>query len=342
MTVAATRVRKATLVAIISLLTAGTAWAQDVADFYRGRSISMVVGFNPGGGADTYARLIARYLGRYIPGNPAVVVRHMQGAGSVIAANYVFNVSPRDGSEIGLFAGNIIIDPLIGGTQHKYDTRAFHWIGAPASDSQVCLASATTSFKTIDDLFTREMITGTAGTATLDFPLTMNNVIGTKLKLVRGYRGSAALRIALERGEIEGICGVGFSSMRTAGLLAPGRTNNLVQFGLTKNPQMPDVPFIFDYAKSDEDRQIFTLIFGWLDLERPVAAPLGTPANRVQALRDAFDRTMKDPALLADAEKAHVEISPMSGEGIAKFVDNVSRTPASVTTRAARILERSR
>jgi tripartite-type tricarboxylate transporter receptor subunit TctC len=342
MTSGAVRIPNAILTFLMLLLTAGNAAAQDVADFYRGKSINMIVGFNPGGGADAYARLIARHLGRYIPGNPTIVLRHMQGAGSVIGANYVFNVSPKDGSEIGLFAGNIIIDPQIGGTQYKYDARAFNWIGAPAADSQVCLASAKTTFKTLDDVFTREMIVGVAGTATIDFPLTLNNVLGTKLKLVRGYRGSAAIRLALERGEVESICGVGYSSMLTAGLLDPAKTNILVQFGLTKNPNMPNVPFIFDYAKTDEDRQIFKLIFGWLDLERPIAAPPGTPPERVQALRDAFDKTMQDPAVHAEADKLNLEISPMGGAAIAKFVEEVSRTPASVTARAARVLERSK
>jgi tripartite-type tricarboxylate transporter receptor subunit TctC len=322
------------------LLSAHAAPAQDAAEFYRGKSISLVIGFNPGGGADTYARLVARHLGRHITGNPTVVVRNMQGAGSVVAANYVFNVSPKDGSELGLFAGNIVIDPLIGGTQHKYEAGAFNWIGAPSSDSNVCLSSPTTTFKRIDDVLQREMITGTSGTSTLDFPLTMNNVIGTKFKLVKGYAGSAALRLAMERGEIEGFCGVGYNSMRTAGLLTPDKANILVQVGLSKNPHMPKVPFIFDYAKTDQDRQIFTLVFGWLDLERPIAAPPGTPANRVQALRDGFDRAMKDAALLADAEKVNVGIEPMSGAAIAKFVEDASRTPPAVTARAAQILGR--
>ena len=314
--------------------------AQDAADFYRGRTITLIAGFNPGGGADTYARLIARHLGRHVAGNPTVVVRNMQGAGSVIAANYVFNVSPKDGSELGLFAGNIVIDPLIGGTQHKYETRAFSWIGAPSSDSNVCLSSPKTAFKSIDDALKREMITGTSGTSTLDFPLTMNNVIGTKFKLVKGYAGSAALRLAMERGEIEGFCGVGYNSMRTAGLLTPDKSNILVQVGLSRNPHMPTVPFIFDYAKSEADRQIFTLVFGWLDLERPIAAPPGTPADRLQALRDGFDRAMQDPALLADAEKVNVGIEPMSGAAIARFVDDASRTPPAVTARAAQMLGR--
>jgi tripartite-type tricarboxylate transporter receptor subunit TctC len=335
-------VRVALSAAIAVLAFSEVAPAQDAAEFYRGKTINLIAGFNPGGGADTYARLIARHLGRHVAGNPSVVVRNMQGAGSVIAANYLFNISPKDGLEIGLFAGNIVIDPLIGGTQHKYDARAFNWIGAPSSDSNVCLSSPKSAFKTIDDAIKREMITGTSGTSTLDFPLTMNNVIGTKFKLVKGYAGSAAMRLAMERGEIEGFCGVGYNSMRTAGMLAPDKSNILVQVGLSKHHDMPNVPFIFDYAKTEEDRQIFTLVFGWLDLERPVAAPPGTPADRVQALRDGFDRAMKDPALLAEAEKVNVDIEPMTGAAIAKFVDDASRTPPAVTARAARILGRTK
>jgi tripartite-type tricarboxylate transporter receptor subunit TctC len=317
-----------------------SAHAQDAADFYRGKTVSLVAGFNPGGGADTYARLVARHLGKHIPGNPTVLVRNMQGAGSVIAANHIYNVSPKDGTELGLFAGNITIDPLIGGTQQKYDARKFGWIGAPSSDSNVCVASLSSPFKTIDDVIKREMITGAAGTSTLDFPLVMNNVIGTKFKLVKGYRGSAALRLALDRGEIQGFCGVGYNSMRTAGL-TDGKVNILVQIGLAKNPHMPNVPFIFDYAKSDEDRQIFRLVFGWLDLERPIGAPPGVPPERLQALRDGFDRAMKDPALLADAEKTQLGIAPMSGAAIAAFVEEAYRTPAAVAKRAAQMLGRT-
>ncbi len=324
---------------VFTAILPSAAHAQDAAEFYRGRTVSLIAGFNPGGGADTYARLVARHLGKHIPGTPTVVVRNMQGAGSVIAANHIYNVSAKDGSELGLFAGNITIDPLIGGTQHKYDARKFNWIGAPSSDSNVCLSRPESTFKTIDDVIRREMITGTAGTSTYDFPLVMNNVIGAKFKLVKGYGGSAALRLAMERGEIEGFCGVGYHSMRTAGL-TEGRANILVQVGLARNPHMPNVPFIFDYAKEDQDRQIFRLVFGWLDLERPIGAPPGVPQERVKALRDAFDRAMKDPALLADAEKAQVGIEPMSGSAIAAFVDEAYRTPADVAAKAAQMLGR--
>jgi tripartite-type tricarboxylate transporter receptor subunit TctC len=331
-------------VPLAAILFAGScvqvAHAADVADFYRGKTVNLTAGFNPGGGADTYARVIARHLGKHIPGNPTVIVRNMQGAGSVIAANHLYNVAAKDGTELGLFAGNITIDPLMGGTQHKYDARKFNWIGAPSADSNVCLSSEKSPFKTIDDVIAREMITGTAGTSTYDFPVVMNNVLGAKFKLVKGYAGSAALRLAMERGEIEGFCGVGFNSMRTAGLL-DGRANILVQVGLQKNPHMPDAPFIMDYAKSDQDRQIFRLVFGWLDLERPVGAPPGVPEDRVNALRGAFDEAMKDPALLADAQKAQVDIEPMTGKGIASFVEDAYRTPPEVAAKAAQYLGRT-
>jgi tripartite-type tricarboxylate transporter receptor subunit TctC len=328
----------ASLAAILACLS--SARADDVADFYRGRTVNLIAGFNPGGGADTYARLVARHWGKYIPGNPTLIVRNMQGGGSIIAANHIYNVSAKDGSELGLFAGNITIDPLIGGTQQKYDARKFNWIGAPSSDSNVCLSSLASPYKTIDDVLKREMITGTAGTSTYDFPLVMNNVIGAKFKLVKGYGGSAALRLAMERGEIEGFCGVGYNSIRTAGL-ADGKANILVQVGLAKNPHIPNVPFIFDYAKSDEARQIFRLVFGWLDLERPICAPPGVPEDRIKALRDAFDATMKDAGLLADAEKVQVGIEPMGGQAIAAFVEDAYRTPPAVAAKAAQMLGRT-
>jgi len=321
------------------VLCAPTARADDVADFYRGRTISLIAGFNVGGGADAYARVIARHLGAHIPGGPAVVVKNMQGAGSMLAANHIFNVSPKDGSEIGLFAGNIVVDPVIGGVPSQYDARRFNWIGAPASESNICVASPASVFKTIDDTFRTEMVTGTAGTSTYDFPVVLNNVLGTRLKLVKGYAGSAALRLALERGEIDGFCGVTLDSMRTAGL-TDGKANILLQIALKRNPALAAVPFVMDYAKREEDRQVLRLLFGWLDLERPLAAPPGTPVDRVKALRAGFDAAMKDPALLADAAQASLGIDPMDGSAIASFVEEVYQTPPAVAARAASLLGR--
>jgi tripartite-type tricarboxylate transporter receptor subunit TctC len=314
--------------------------ADEAAAFYAGRTVNLIEGFNVGGGADLYTRLVAAHWAHHIPGHPNIVVENMPGAGSMTAANHVFNVSPRDGSEIGLFAGNIAVDPVIGGVPSQYDSRKFRWIGAPAAESDVCIASRNSSFKTFDDVLHRDMITGAAGTSTLDFPVVLNSLLGTKFKLVKGYRGSAGLRLALERGEIEGFCGLGLDSLQSLGL-SERNVRILVQTALKADPRLPGIPIITDYAKSAEQRQVMQLIFGWLVMDRPFAAPPETPADRVAALRTAFDQTMSDPAFRADAEKAALSLSPMRGQDIAAFVDEVYRTPDAVARKAAQLLGRS-
>lgn len=314
--------------------------ADDAATFYAGRNVNLIEGFNVGGGADLYTRLIAGYLARHIPGRPNVVVQNMPGAGSMTAANHLFNVSPRDGSEIGLFAGNVAIDPVIGGVPSQYDSRKFNWIGAPAGESDVCVAAKTSSFKTFDDVFKRDMVTGAAGTSTYDFPVVLNSLLGTRFQLVKGYRGSAGLRLALERGEIEGFCGIGLDSLHSLGLNEQ-KVTVLVQTSLKSDPRLASVPIIVDYAKSAEQRQVMALIFGWLVMDRPLAAPPGTPADRVAALRTAFDETMRDGDFRADIAKAALSVSPMGGGEIQHFVDEVYRTPAPIARKAAQMLGRN-
>jgi tripartite-type tricarboxylate transporter receptor subunit TctC len=313
--------------------------ADDAATFYSGKNLNLIAGFNVGGGADLYARLIARHLGDHIPGHPTVIVHNMPGAGSMAAANYVFNVSPHDGLEIGLFAGSIAVDPVIGGVPSQYDARKFNWIGAPASETAICLASKTTSFKTLGDVRAREMVTGAAGTSTYDFPVVLNSVVGTKFKLVKGYNGSSDLRLALARGEIEGFCGVGLTSVRSLGLTGD-KINILVQLALKKNPQLAGIPLVLDYARSEADQHVMRLVFGWETMERPIAAPPNVPADRIAALRAGFDRTMRDPLFIADVAKAGLAYAPIDGDGIASFVDDVYRTPPQVAQRAAELLGR--
>jgi len=325
---------------VLNLLSVHGVRAEETAAFYGGRTVNLIAGFNVGGGADLYARLIAQHLGKHISGNPTVIVHNMPGAGSMAAANHIFNVSPRDGSEIGLFAGNIAVDPVIGGVPSQYDARKFNWIGAPASETAVCLASKTTSFKTLNDVLGRDMVTGAAGTSTYDFPLVLNSLLGTKFKLVKGYNGSSALRLALERGEIEGFCGVGLTSVRSLGL-TDDKINILVQAALRRNPQLADVPLIMDFAKSEDVRQVMRLIFGWQIMERPLAAPPATPDSQVEALRAGFDETMRDPLFVADIAKASLALAPMSGKDIASFVDEVYRTPPAVAQKAAQLLGRT-
>jgi tripartite-type tricarboxylate transporter receptor subunit TctC len=324
----------------VALACCPAAHAEDAAAFYAGRNLNLIEGFNVGGGADLYTRLVAAHLAHHIPGHPNIVVQNMPGAGSMTAANHVFNVSPRDGSEIGLFAGNIAVDPVIGGVPSQYDSRKFNWIGAPAAEIDVCIAAKSSSFKTFDDVLQREMVTGAAGTSTLDFPVVLNSLLGTKFKLVKGYRGSAGLRLALERGEVEGFCGLGLDSLHSLGLNEHNVTI-LVQTALKRDPRLVGVPIITDYAKTAEQRQVMQLIFGWLVMDRTFAAPPDVPADRVAALRAAFDATMDDPAFRADVEKASLSLSPMRGEDIQKFVEEVYRTPEAVARKAARLLGRS-
>ena len=319
---------------------APAAHAGDTAAFYAGRNLNLIEGFNTGGGADLYTRLVAAHLVHHIPGHPNIIVHNMPGAGSMTAANHLFNVSPRDGSEIALFAGNIAVDPVIGGVPSQYDSRKFNWIGAPAAESDVCIAAKTSPFKTFDDVLHRDMVTGAAGTSTLDFPVVLNSLLGTRFKLVKGYKGSAGLRLALERGEIEGFCGLGLDSLYSLGMNEHNVTI-LVQTALKSDPRLAGVPIITDYAKSAEQRQVMQLIFGWLVMDRTFAAPPDVPADRVAALRTAFDATMDDPAFRADVEKASLSLSPMRGEDVARFVDEVYRTPAAVARKAAQLLGRN-
>ncbi len=321
----------------LGLLPASFTLADDATS--NGKNLNLITGFNVGGGADLYARLIAHHLGNHLPGHPNIVVHNMPGAGSMTAANHIFNVSPRDGSEIGLFAGSIAVDPVIGGVPSQYDARKFNWLGAPASETAVCLSSKTTSFKTLDDVRAREMVTGAAGTSTYDFPIVLNSLLSTKFKMVKGYNGSSALRLALERGEIEGFCGVGLTSVRSLGL-TDDKINVLVQIAIKKNPELVGVPLVIDYAKSEQDRQVMQLVFGWEMMERPVAAPPDVPADRVTALREGFDETMRDPLFVADLAKASMAYSPVSGKDITSFVDEVYRTQAVVAQRAAELLGR--
>jgi tripartite-type tricarboxylate transporter receptor subunit TctC len=324
----------------IALRCLPAAHADDAAAFYTGRNLNLIEGFNTGGGADLYTRLVAAHWAHHIPGHPNVIVHNMPGAGSMTAANHLFNVSPRDGSEIALFAGNIAVDPVIGGVPSQYDSRKFNWLGAPAAETDVCVAAKNSSFKTFDDVLQREMVTGAAGTSTLDFPVVINSLLGAKFKLVKGYKGSAGLRLALERGEIEGFCGLGLDSLHSLGL-NDQRVTILVQTALKSDPRLPGVPIITDYAKSAEQRQVMQLIFGWLVMDRTFAAPPDVPADRVAALRAAFDATMADPAFRADVEKAALSLSPMRGQDIQNFVDEVYRTPEAVARKAAQLLGRN-
>jgi tripartite-type tricarboxylate transporter receptor subunit TctC len=326
--------------ALIFAAFASPAYAQSVEQFYKGRQINLIVGFNPGGAYDPYARTVARHLPRFLPGNPDVVVKNMQGAGSVRAANYLYKVAPRDGSELGLIAGSAALEPMFGVRPTQFDGQKFTWLGSANDEPGVCFSWHTSPIVTAQDLFDKEMILGASGTSNLDFPLTLNAVLGTKIRIVRGYNGTSSIMLAMERGEIQGMCGMVYAAVKTSHpeWLREKKVRVLMQIGLEPNREMAGIPFAMNFAKSDDDKRVLRLLVGWTIMGRPYLAPPGIPEDRKAALRRAFDLTMKDKAFLADADKMRLDISPITGEAIDRFLADAYATPRPLVERAAKIL----
>jgi tripartite-type tricarboxylate transporter receptor subunit TctC len=325
---------------VVALFLATPVAAQTVEQFYAGRQVSIVVGFNPGGAYDPYARAVARHLPKHLPGAPNIVIKNMQGAGSVIAANHLYNVAPRDGSELGVIAGGAALEPAYGKKVAQFDGRHFTWLGSANEEIAGCLAWHSAPFKTMDDLFKQEMITGASGASNLEFPTAMNMVLGTRMKLVRGYRGPVDILLALERGEVQGMCGMvnTIVGAQRPDWLRDEKVRILVQIGLERTARMGERPFVMDFAKTDDDKRVLRMIFGWTIMGRPFLAPPGIPEDRKAALIKAFDATMRDPAFLEDAAKQRLEIAPIGGGAIDRFLAEVYATPRPLIERAAKIL----
>jgi tripartite-type tricarboxylate transporter receptor subunit TctC len=319
------------------------AGAQDAGGFYAGRSLDLEIGYSAGGGYDLYARLIGRHLGGHIPGNPTVVPKNMEGAGSLRLANFLYAAAPRDGSVIGAISRGAAFDPLLGERGAQYDASKFSWIGSANNEVSVCVALASSGITKFEDLLTRPLTVGSTGAAddTAQIPAIINAVLGTQFKIVTGYPGTNDVSLALERGEVQGRCGWSWSSIKTTrpDWIANKKIVVLAQVSLAKHPDLPDVPLIMDLAKTEEERQIFRLICARQVMGRPYVAPPGIPAERLSALRHAFDATTTDKAFLADAETNKFEINPVGGDKIEALVKDIYQTPPDVTKKTVAILK---
>ena len=266
--------------------------AQTVEQFYRGRTINLIVGFNPGGAYDPYARTLARHLPKYLPGSPSIVVKNMQGAGSVLAANHLYNLSPKDGTELGLIAGSAAIEPVFAARPTQFQGQKFTWIGSANDEIGGCFAWHTTPFQTAEDLFTKELVIGASGTSNLDFPTALNAVLGTRMKMVRGYNGTSSIMLAIERGEVAGMCGMVYAPVLAShpDWLRENKIRMLMQIGLHRAPKLGDVPFVMDFARSDDDKRVLRVLVGWTIMGRPFLAPPGVPEDRKAALRARLRR----------------------------------------------------
>jgi tripartite-type tricarboxylate transporter receptor subunit TctC len=328
---------------MLVLVTASTGRAQGVADFYKAKNVELYIGYSVGGGYDLYARVLARHLGRYIPGNPTVVPKNMEGAGSLRLANWLYNVAPKDGSVLGIIGRGTGFDPLLGHKAAQFDATKFTWIGSANDEVSVCVAWHTSEVKTFQDLLNKELTVGGTGAAadTDQFPRVVNGVLGTKMRIITGYPGGNDVGLAMERGEVKGRCGWSWSSVKSThqAWLDQKKINILVQLSLDKHPDLPDVPLIVDLAKSEEQKQVLKLIFARQVMGRPFLAPPNLPPERAEVLRKAFMDTMKDKDFLADAEKSQLEINAVPGDEVQKLVTDVYATPPDIAGKAAALLK---
>jgi len=314
--------------------------AQSVAQFYAGKSITMVVGSDVGGGYDLTARTVARHLSRHIPGSPTIVVQNRPGAGSILASNYVYEIAPKDGTVIGAVQRPIPFQVLFGDTGVRFDVRKMQWLGSTTSELGVVVAWHTAPQKTFEDVFKTEMIVGGPGPLTDPelLPRAMNNVLGTKFKVVGGYKGQAQVLLAMQREEIHGSGNWSFSDIERGHIdwIRDNKIRILLQLGLTKSksPMLRDVPSIMDVGRNDEQLAVFGILMGMKAMGRPFFVAPGVPQDRADALRVAFMETMRDSSFLAEADKILGEIDPMSGVDMQKLIAEVYALPPEVIAKA--------
>ena len=325
--------------AVLAMLgLAGAARAQSPQEFYKNRNVDEYVGYSTGGAYDFYARVIGRHMGRHMPGNPGLIPRNMEGAGSLRLANWLYRVAPRDGSAFGTIGRGIAFDPLLIGKGDQFDAVKFNWIGSANNEVSVCVALKDSGITKFEDLFTKELTVGGTGTSadTDQFPRVLNGVLGTHFKIVEGYPGGSEVLLAMERGEVSGRCGWSWSSVKSThkSWIDEKKMIVLVQLSLNRHPELPDVPLVTDFAKTEEQRQILKMVFARQVMGRPYVAPPNVPEDRVAALRKAFMDTMVDPAFVTEADKAQLEINPVSGEDVDKLVKEVYATPPDVVAKA--------
>ena len=335
--------KRALVLAVAWLLGAsGAARADDVADFYRGRTIALISGYSVGGGYDLYGRLVGRYLGEHIPGHPTVVPQNMPGAGSLKAAEYVYNVAPKTGATIAIMSRSMAVEPLLG--RARYDGTKFTWLGSVTDEVSLCVTWHSSPVKTWDDMLARDVTLGGNGPGSDPdvFALLLKNQFGAKVKLITGYPGSSDITLAMERGEIDGYCGMSVSSVKSRhpDWLPEHKVNLLVQTSLKKIAEFAAVPQLTALARTAEQRQIVRLVIASQDMARPFLAPPGVPEPRAAALRAAFDATMHDAAFLAEAQRLDLEVNPVSGAAIAALLADLYATPKDVVAKAAQAISK--
>jgi tripartite-type tricarboxylate transporter receptor subunit TctC len=302
----------------------------------------MIIGFGAGGGYDLWGRTVGRHIGRHLPGAPTVIPQNMPGAGSYAAASYIFNIAPKDGTVLGIIARDAALGPLSGATGARFDPTRLSWIGTPTKETNVCIAYHTSQVKSVLDLYDKQLIVGDTGpgTGTRSYPKALNELLGMKFKLVGGFPASSDVFLAMERGEVEGICeSLDSIKIRRPDWIPTKKISILFQGGAEPNPELDGVPFVLDLALTGEQRQAIEFLYAGQGIGRPFVAPPDLPADRLKMLRDAFNATMTDPAFVAEAQKSKLDLEPEDGEHLAVLIAKIYATPKPIVDKITSLIK---
>jgi len=331
--------RRLAVIGLLSFGLVGSAAADSVSDFFAGKTVSLITGFPPGGGYDTYMRVLARHYGKFVPGHPSMIPSNMPGAGSLTAANYIYGKATNDGTVLAMFASSAVMEPLLGNKAAAFDPTKFSWIGSMSQQVTYCgVWQSPKAAKSFDEMMTKRTIFGAGAPAATTFqhPTILKNVLGADIQVIPGYPGSRELNLAMHRGEVDGVCSLDASSIRSQWPddVRSGQLKLVIQMGNKTSDEFGDVPSVFDYAKTDEQRAVFEVLFKQLLLGRPLAGPPGIPPDRLQALREALTATLKDSDFLADAAKVGIEIDPASAEEVDALLKRYAAYPPEIFRKA--------
>ena len=322
-------------------LLAAPASAASVEDFYKGNKVTMYIGSEVGAGYDLYARTVARHIGKHIPGNPSVVPVNMPGAGSIILANFMYAKAPKDGTAIAGIQNGDVMEPIIGNQNARYKPEEFDWLGSVNQQTNVCISWATTGVKSAADVQSKEFLLGVvSSTSTETVANLLNELAGTKFKLIKGYSSTGAVLKAMEQGEVGGLCGIGLDSVQSSmtDALRNHRINVFIQVGSERHPDIPEASFVYDILQNPADKPLLDFLVGRMLFGRPFLAPAGVPDDRAKALRDAFWETMKDPEFLAEAKKINMPVAPIEAAQTKAAVARLVAAPPALIARAAQVL----
>jgi len=327
----------------VTLFAAMLAAPASAQDSLAGKNVTLIIGFGAGGGYDLWGRLVARHIGKHLPGNPTVVPQNMPGAGSYVAASHIYAAAPKDGTMFAIIARDAALGPLSNAPGARFDATKMSWLGSPTREHNICIANATAKVKTADDLRAKELILGDTGpgTGTRSYPKVLNDLLGYKFKLVSGFRSSADVFLAMERGEVEGICeSLDSVKQRRPDWIPKKVINVLLQAGASSPPELAGVPNVLTLARNDEEKQVLQYTYAGQDIGRPFVAPPDLPPARLKMLRDAFSATMKDPEFAADVKRNKFELEPVDGGQLAALINKIYATPKAIIERVSNLINK--